>query len=118
MLYLVCTELQAWPIGGEEMSGLHFLRFYCKGLQEQDLAAFQQIPHVTLGFSEFSTLFHSTGSWQSLQIWGVLVSMSGLQCRQVCERHGAVPSVLQKPGSRRNVQGRACGMHEAGSGLS
>ena len=39
-------------------------------MQDQDLAALQRIPHVCLGFAEFSTLLLTRGSWQSLQIRG------------------------------------------------
>ena len=70
MLYLVCRELQAWPTGIQDMSGLQFLKLQCRKLQGQDLAALKHIPHVSLRFSEFTTLSLSSGCWQSLQIWG------------------------------------------------
>ena len=70
MLFLVCTKLRAWPTGIQEMSGLRFLNLHCMRMQDQDLAALQQIPHITLQFTEFSTLQLSGGSWQSLQIQG------------------------------------------------
>ena len=70
MLYLVCRELQAWPTGIQDMSGLQFLKLHCRGLQNQDLAALQHIPIVSLRFSELTPLLLTSGSWQSLQIWG------------------------------------------------
>ena len=70
MLSLVCMKLQAWPTGIQEMSGLRSLNLHCTRMQDQDLAALQQIPHVALRFKEFSTLQLSIGSWQSLQIRG------------------------------------------------
>ncbi len=70
MLNLVCKKLQAWPAGIQEVSGLQFLKLCCTSLQDQDLAALQHIPHVSLRFYRFSTLRLSSGSWQSLEICG------------------------------------------------
>lgn len=70
MLHLVCNKLRAWPAGLQEMSGLQYLELHCKKLQDQDLAALKRIPHVSLDFTEFSTLLLTSGSWQSLQIKG------------------------------------------------
>ena len=60
----------AQPTGIHEMSGLQYLDLYCTKLDNQDLAALQHIPHVKLGFEEFSTFLLTSGSWQSLEIWG------------------------------------------------
>ena len=70
MLHLVHMKLQAWPAGIAEMPGLRFLELHCTKMQGQDLAALQHIPHVCLGFAEFSTLLLTSGSWQSLQVRG------------------------------------------------
>ena len=70
MLYLACMQLEAWPAGLQEMSGLQYLELLCGAMQDQDLAALQHIPHVSLGVEEFSTFLLTSGSWQSLQIWG------------------------------------------------
>ncbi len=76
VLYLVCMELQAWPGGIQEMSGLRFLDLYCKKFDDQDLAALQHIPHVHLAFTDLSTLRVSSGSWRSLNIWGQYAAFS------------------------------------------
>ena len=70
MLSLICMDLQEWPTGIHEMSGLRYLDLYCTKLDNQDLAALQHIPHVKLGFEEFSTFLLTSRSWQSLEIWG------------------------------------------------
>ena len=68
MLRLVCPELQAWPRGVPFMSGLQYLEPYCRSVQDQDLAALQRIPHLYLGFAEYSTFRMTSGSWRSFQI--------------------------------------------------
>lgn len=70
MLLLMCMDLQEWPTGIQETSGLQFLDLYCTDLEDQDLAALQHISHVKLAFQEFSTFLLTGGSWQSLQISG------------------------------------------------
>ena len=52
------------------MSGLQLLELQCTGLHHQDLAALQRIPHVCLGFTEYTTLLLTSGSWRSLVIRG------------------------------------------------
>lgn len=70
ILLLICMDLQEWPTGIHKMSGLQFLDLYCTKLANQDLAALQHIPHVKLGFQEYSTFLLTSGSWQSLDISG------------------------------------------------
>ena len=70
MLHLTFNDLQAWPSGIADMSDLRFLELHCSGLQDQDLAALQHIPHVNMNFSSFTTLLLTNGPWQSLQICG------------------------------------------------
>lgn len=72
MLHLDCHTLQAWPAGVPDMLDLRYLELHCEKLQDQDLAALQHIPHVCLVFRAFSTLLLSSGSWQTLQIHGIL----------------------------------------------
>ena len=53
------------------MSDLQYFSVYGKlQMQDQDLAALQQIPHVDLHFTEYSTFLLTSGSRQSLQISG------------------------------------------------
>ena len=81
MLSLECMELQIWPAGVPEMSGLRYLSLYCKRMQDQDLAALHYIPHVDLVFKDFSTFSLTSGSWQSLQIWskaGIYITFSNV----------------------------------------
>ena len=70
MLYLVCVKLQAWPPGISEMSDLQYFKFTCDILQDQDLAALQHIPHVSLHLKKFSALMLTSGAWQSLEVSG------------------------------------------------
>ena len=75
MLTLVFWTLQAWPAGLQRLSALRYLELYCMSMQDQDLAALQNIPHVFLEFIEYSTLVFtnakSNRSLQSLRICGV-----------------------------------------------
>ena len=70
MLQLDCMELRAWPAGIQQMSGLRCLKLSCERMRDQDLAALQHIPHVSLVVEEFSTFLLIRGSWQNLQISG------------------------------------------------
>lgn len=70
MLHLKCMKMRSWPTGIQDLSGLQYLYFKCKRMRDQDLAALQQIPHVSVEFEEFSTFLLTTGAWQTLEIWG------------------------------------------------
>ena len=52
------------------MLGLHYLELQCKSMHDQDLAALQHIPHVSLELFDFSSFLLTSGSWESLQISG------------------------------------------------
>ena len=79
MLQLRCMQLHAWPVDVQEMSGLRYLSLHIERVQDQDLAVLQHIPHVRLVFGKFSTFLLTSESWQSLQVWGMLGSMSAFQ---------------------------------------
>ena len=72
MLYLSCLDAQAcqWPAGIHSMSNLQFLALHCARMEHEDLAMLQHIPHVYLDVKWYSSFTLSSGSWQSLQIYG------------------------------------------------
>ena len=70
MLHLKRMKMRSWPAGLQSMSGLRYLYLHCTRMRDQDLAALQNIPHVSLEFHKFSTFLWTRGSWQSLEIWG------------------------------------------------
>ena len=68
MLCLTYMGLQTWHAGIGQVSGLQYLDLHMQSMQEQDLGAFDQIPHVRLTVKRYSTFLLTRGSWRSLHI--------------------------------------------------